>query len=86
MKRKKLTETAVLVKFCRESRDLTQMEMASKLGYKTAQFISNVERGICALPVNSFKAVSKVLDVHLLSLFNAHIKDYADEVRKKLKI
>lgn len=45
----------------RESKNLTQGQVASKLGYTSAQFISNFERGICAPAEDKMKDLMKLL-------------------------
>ncbi len=45
--------------FLREKREkigLTQAQVATKLGYGSPQFISNIERGVSRVPVKSLKA------------------------------
>ncbi len=37
--------------------------MAKKLGLKNGQFISNIERGLCSLPLKSIAKTSKILNV-----------------------
>lgn len=48
-----------MLKRYRKQAGFTQAELAKKLGYKSAQFVSNWERGVSALPVDKFKAFSK---------------------------
>lgn len=50
MKKNKITLGSFL-REKRRSRALTQGEVARKLGYGSAQFISNIERDCCAAPV-----------------------------------
>lgn len=42
---------------------LTQSEVAQKLGYSSPQFISNVERGLCAPPLKSLKKITELLQI-----------------------
>jgi transcriptional regulator with XRE-family HTH domain len=37
--------------------DLSQIEVAKKLGYTSPQFISNFERGLCAPPIKSLRTL-----------------------------
>lgn len=39
----------------RESKGLTQAQVATQLGYGSPQFISNIERGVSRVPVKSLK-------------------------------
>ena len=40
------------MKVARERAGLTQAEVADNFGYPSSQFISNIERGLAALPVD----------------------------------
>ena len=42
---------AKLVQEARESIGISQEELSLNLGYKNGQFISNIERGKCSLPI-----------------------------------
>ncbi|MDZ4676586.1 MAG: helix-turn-helix transcriptional regulator [Oligoflexia bacterium] len=48
----------------RTLKKLTQSEVAHQLGYKSAQFISNWERGLCSPPL---EAISMLIDIYGLS-------------------
>lgn len=39
---------------------LTQTDVSSKLGYTSAQFISNIERGLCAPPATALKRMVRL--------------------------
>lgn len=39
-----------ILKQAREKSGLSQSELAKKLGYTSAQFVSNWERGVCTIP------------------------------------
>jgi transcriptional regulator with XRE-family HTH domain len=72
-----------LGKFLRTARikaNLSQGEVAKNLRYSTAQFISNIERGLCAPPVD---AVRKLIEIYRL---NPHrlIKNLTKEYRNNL--
>lgn len=75
------------VKKAREKKGLTQLQLAKKLGYETAQFTSNIERGLCAYPLNKFKRVAKVLDVDLCSgLIENFMIDETKRIGKEIGI
>jgi transcriptional regulator with XRE-family HTH domain len=44
----------------REAAELTQRAVSLELGYSSAQFISNFERGICLPPLNKLKILMKL--------------------------
>ena len=54
----------------------SQAELSELLGYKNGQFISNVERGICAIPLKTLKKVGEVLEISKDELMKAMLNDY----------
>lgn len=72
-----------LIKTVRETEGLTQLEVTKKLGFHP-QFISNIERGRCGLPVKYFKKMSKILKINIDVLIRAHVNDYQSSIEKKL--
>lgn len=54
----------------------SQAELSELLGYKNGQFISNVERGICAIPLKTLKKVGEVLEIPKDELMGAMLNDY----------
>lgn len=59
---------AHFIKLEREKVGLSQVQMAEKAGWNTGQFVSNIERGKCSVPLKSIKKVSKILEVTPMSL------------------
>ena len=59
---------------------LSQAELSNLLGYKNGQFISNVERGICAIPLKALKDLVKILEIPKDELVEAMLKDYEETV------
>lgn len=56
----------------------SQSELSHLLGYKNGQFISNVERALCNIPLKMLKKVSEVLDISAQELKEAILKDQED--------
>lgn len=56
----------------------SQSELSQKLGYKNGQFISNVERGLCNIPLKMLAKVSEVLDVTHADLKEAILADHCE--------
>lgn len=81
----KYENIASLVYDWRELRKLTQGHVAKRLGYGSSQFISNVERGRCSLPLKKAKKLCKVLDMPYEVLKSAYIADLAEEINKILR-
>ena len=46
------------------SKNYSQSDLSLLLGYKNGQFISNVERGLCNVPLKMMKKISEVLDIN----------------------
>jgi len=53
----------------------SQTELSAQLGYKNGQFISNIERGLCSVPVKSLSLLTKTLDIDPDTLKSALLKD-----------
>ena len=53
----------------------SQSELSHLLGYKNGQFISNVERALCNIPLKMLKKVTIVLDISPESIKEAILKD-----------
>lgn len=62
---KSFENIARLVKEARLSHSsrMSQSELSHKLGYKNGQFISNVERGLCSIPLKSLAQFADVLEI-----------------------
>ena len=53
----------------------SQSELSHLLGYKNGQFISNVERSLCNIPLKMLRKVSEILDISSAELKAAILKD-----------
>lgn len=62
----------------------SQSELSHLLGYKNGQFISNVERALCNIPLKMLKKVSEVLDIAPEELKNAILKDQEETLNNYL--
>ncbi len=63
-----------LSKFLRESREkagLTQMDVADRLGYSSAQFISNWERGLSSPPMKTLNTLAQMYKVGTEEIFQS---------------
>lgn len=54
----------------------SQSELSNLLGYKNGQFISNVERALCNIPLKMLTRVCEVLDIEAAELKTAILKDH----------
>lgn len=73
--------------FFREKRTLagmTQFEAASNLGHSTAQYISNLERGLCEPSLDMALKLCEMYDVAKKELYDLMLEVYEDELKKRL--
>ncbi len=54
----------------------SQTQLSKTLGYKNGQFISNLERGLCSIPLKGMVNFVKVLNISEAELKEAILKDY----------
>ena len=77
------------LKKSREAQDLSQLEVSKKLGYNTAQFISNWERDRSLPPINVLKKIARLYKVDPQDLFqifmDQKVKIYKAELQRLFK-
>ena len=66
---------AKLVKEKRKLVGLSQSVLSGILGYKNAQFISNMERGVCSVPLQKVKALIGALKCDEKEVLEAVVED-----------
>lgn len=54
----------------------SQNEVSSLLGYKNGQFVSNVERGLCSVPLKKLDQLALTLNIPREDLKAAILKDF----------
>ena len=64
----------------------SQSELSHLLGYKNGQFISNVERALCNIPLKMLTKVGEVLDIPAQDLKIAILKDQEETLNNFLKL
>lgn len=72
----------------RKAAGLTQKELSETLGYSSAQFISNFERGITAPPLSKMDKIVKTLKIKqgdLDSLVSFYVTAYEKKIAKAIK-
>ena len=62
----------------------SQSELSHLLGYKNGQFISNVERALCNIPLKMLTRVSEVLDITPVDLKSAILADHDETLNNFL--
>ncbi|EPZ51897.1 hypothetical protein M902_2329 [Bacteriovorax sp. BAL6_X] len=83
MKERRVFENiAELIKVKRRSLSpkVSQQGLSYRLGYKNGQFISNIERGLCSVPLRSLNTVCSVLKVSKEELKEVLLKDYEQTI------
>lgn len=71
---KDIKSLSQFLKDSREEMGLTQIDVAQKLGYSSAQFISNWERGLSSPPMKSINILAQMYKVSTEDLFQAILK------------
>lgn len=64
----------------------SQSELSHLLGYKNGQFISNVERALCNIPLKMLSKVSEVLEITPEDLKTAILKDHEETLDNYLNL
>lgn len=65
---------------------VSQAELGKALGHSTPQFISNIERGLCGIPVKDFRAIAKVLKCEPWVFGREHLRDVELHLRNELGV
>lgn len=66
--------------------DMSQGELAKKLGYGSAQFVSNWERGVCSVPPPKILAFCKATDMKTSEMRNLLVAEATRKIELILKI
>jgi len=74
-----------LIKSYRELANLSQAELAKKLGYTSPQFVSNIERGLSEMPTKKLKLLQKVLNIPTQKLIAMKLKPVRARLEKALE-
>jgi transcriptional regulator with XRE-family HTH domain len=73
-----------IVREHRERKGLTQMEVASRLGYDSPQFVSLFERGLSKVPVTTLGRLITILGIPEKTITHILLSDYEVEVRAQI--
>jgi ribosome-binding protein aMBF1 (putative translation factor) len=63
---------------------MSQEVLSAEIGYQNAQFISNVERGLCTVPAKRIAKLCEVLKIEPHEVVNAIVQDYESHIRSRL--
>jgi transcriptional regulator with XRE-family HTH domain len=79
-----MSQISSLIKEIREKSGKTQNEISKILGYKNAQFISNVEREMCSFPPRKVKQFIYNFGGSRKEFIDAYIADYKNELERTI--
>lgn len=78
--KKRFSNVATLVQTERVKLHISQTDLSIALGYKNGQFISNMERGLCSLPLSKTAKLCNALRIPGDVLREALVNDYLDHI------
>ena len=64
---------------------MTQGELSKALGYKNSQFISNVERGLCSIPMRKIDVTAEALGIMPSKIKDAMVTDFKNTLNAMTK-
>jgi transcriptional regulator with XRE-family HTH domain len=68
----------------RAAMGLSQQKVASFLGYSSAQFVSNVERGLCMFPLTQAKKLVKIYKLDPNEFKSLVIEQNVKQIKKEM--
>jgi transcriptional regulator with XRE-family HTH domain len=77
-------EIGEIIKSYRSKANMTQLELAYKLGYKIPQFISLIENGHSKVPLSIIAELVVILRIPEETILNALMTAYEKEARRHL--
>lgn len=80
-----MTRIGRIFKKKREKLGLTQKDVATHLGWNTAQQVSNYERGICLPPSDAIKGIADLLKIDSKSIWDCLESDLKEKFLERMK-
>jgi len=74
------TTVGEFLKNSRETRNLSQGDVARALGYSCAQYVSNVERGVCRPSKKKLKDWAEIVGVKPKKLVTLMVDEYKSDL------
>ncbi len=74
------SKTAQLVRNSRKKKEISQGALAKAVGFHDGQFVSNIERGLCTVPLKKVAVMAKALDIEVTLLTDAIVADFSSRV------
>ena len=79
-------EIGQILRTHREIKQITQLQLATKLGYDSTQFISLFERGISKCPTKVIGKLCKILDIDQKHFYDVIMKEFSRSLKLDLNI
>ncbi len=70
----------------RVSLGITQADLGRRLGYSSAQFVSNWERGTCSPPLQAIPKLCEILKIPMKDMVELMTKAYRDHLQENLSV
>lgn len=77
-------ELGKLIRDYRQQKDMTQLELAKKLGYDSTQFISLFERGLSKVPHNILGSLIVLLGIPEKKILEILLKSYENNLKSEI--
>lgn len=82
---RRFTRTGGYLQGARQASGLTQTDVSQRLGYSSAQFMSNFERGISMPPLEKLRDLVKIYSLEIALLLENVMADKREELLAALK-
>ncbi|MCB0419992.1 MAG: helix-turn-helix domain-containing protein [Bdellovibrionales bacterium] len=82
-KENKVNELGEFLRERRKAVGLSQGEVGKKLGYSSAQFVSNFERGNCTPPLKALKTLVRIYNIEPEELIELVMKDKKEKIERE---
>ncbi|MBC7464577.1 MAG: helix-turn-helix transcriptional regulator [Bdellovibrio sp.] len=75
---------AAMVREYREKAGMTQLELSTKLGYETPQFVSLFERGVSKIPLETMGQLVVILGIPEKKILDSLVDAYRVSTKEKM--
>lgn len=79
------TQLGSLIREYRVRKEMTQLQLAEKLGYDSAQFVSLFERGISKIPLETLGQLIVILGIPEKKATSILVSSFESELANKIK-
>lgn len=71
---------ATIIRTYRAKAEISQEDLAIELRYNNGQMVSNIERGLCGLPLKHIKKTCEVMSIEHEKMKEAILSDLSEEI------